>query len=151
MISVKTSQINFTKVVSVLVLSACLICSCNFFSQTPGPEKLEQRVKELWDAKKNKDLGKIYQFQEKAFKKSTSEDQFLKKKQLDVIDYEFQKVEVAEDGLSGKSFVKMKIKGLGGLTFEPIVSDIWLIEEGNWHLKYIPPKNLFESALPTTE
>ena len=128
----------------------CLLGLFACSSKPPGPEELEKRVRVLWDAKKSKDLKTIYGLHEKSFKEKTSEEKFLQKRQINVIDYQFQKVEISDEGRSGKSFVKMKIQGMGGLVFEPMVSDNWVVEDGAWCLKYTPAKNLFENARPKT-
>lgn len=148
MIAMKKRTVN--PMIRSAIILFCLVGLFSCSNQTPGPDKLEQRVKALWDAKKNKDLKTIYQLHEKSFREKTTEEKFLKKRPIDVIDYEFQKVELTDEGRSGKSFVKMKIKGMGGFVFEPMVSDVWVVEDGEWYLKYMPPKNLFENARPKT-
>ena len=127
-----------------LFVLICLIevtgCSTNHTSQ----EDLQKRINELWTAKVQKKWDVVYDMSEKSYRESTSKEKDIAKRHLDILEYSFIKSEIDDSGKTAKSYVKMKIKGLAGLIFEPTVSDVWIVEDGKWYVRRLPTNNLFK-------
>ena len=118
-IAIKNSSIFLGFFFTFLTIS----CSINPVCRHTSEQDLQIRVNSLWSAKVNKDWGTVYDLTEKKYRDSISRKKYINKNHLDILDFTVTKIEIDKESHTGKSFAKMKIKGIGGFIFEPMVCD----------------------------
>ena len=110
------------------------------FTTANTSQALEERIGMLWEARIKGDQKSVYEMTDARFKKEFPLERFLKRGDLVVEKFTIEKVEVSEDGREGSSMVFFDTYRMG-YPFQISIKEIWLFEEGAWHVKM--------SGLPT--
>ncbi|WP_156906775.1 hypothetical protein [Desulforegula conservatrix] len=104
---------------------------------------LELQVNKLWQARINHDMKTIYMMVDEEYKKTITEQMFLRKKEYQISGgFKVTSIDIAPDSKSAKVLVKYDAMQMG-YKFEPEILEHWLFESGEWHVSFTKRKNPF--------
>lgn len=143
----KAKNIKKLLLISGILLLAVIATSVFFVIKKPDDSALktalEIQINKLWQARIDRDMKTIYAMVDDEYKKTTSEQIFLRKKEYQISGgFKITKIDLAPDSKSAKVLVKYDAMQMG-YKFEPEILEHWLFEGGEWHVCFSKRKNPF--------
>lgn len=127
-----------------LVPLLVLCCACALrFTKPNTQEALMERVRSVWEARAKEDWGTVYDMADSKYRKEVPRERFIKRANVVTKKFTVSKVEVNENGKEGSSMVIFETYKMGRL-FKISIKEIWLFEDGAWHLKLSDPRTPFD-------
>jgi len=140
----KTKTNKTLTILFISILMAFALTACSTFPTRPADQAVRLRADELMKAKINKDWAKAYTFFDESYRKTVSENQFIRKiEKIDIKAFTIESITVEPGG----DRVTVKVKSdvsLGGFDFKGNTeTQHWIKQDGEWFLQ-VPPKDTKE-------
>jgi hypothetical protein len=126
---------NLIKWIIVFCCTA-MICACAAapIRENNTPDALMETVRMVWDAKQNREWGKVYDATDLQFKQKKTRDEFIRTSNLIVKKYTILAVEVDKSGRKGTSEVSFETFQMG-YNFDVKIKEPWVFEDGQWRMQ----------------
>lgn len=128
------SALLFLKIVTILFVFSTVTPLIAADQPTDG---LTKRVQAVWEAKVNKEWGKVYDLAVSAYKQKVKRNEFEQKANLDIRDFSLAEVTVIEPEKKARAAVKYKVLQRG-YEFDMTSEEEWLWENNDWYLNLLP-------------
>jgi len=139
------------KITSLLFLAVFILSSgCAHLRFLPeGEENLRKKVCIEWNAKIQKDWGKVYDLAVEEYKKKVNRVTFMQGANLNVTGFEIKELKIIEPKSKALATVNYTINPMG-FEFNMTAREEWMMEDNAWRLNLLPTLNMM-MLFPTTK
>ncbi len=102
----------------------------------PGRPKssLSERVSMAWQSKVENKWGIVWEMASVDSQSKISRDEFLRRTNLDVLDFAIEKIEMASEEKFAKATIRFTTRKMGIKISNIQIAETWVLEEDEWRL-----------------